>query len=336
MNSFCPHCEKTTAATMVDAIVPHTIKGIDVEVAARLVKCNECGHEFNSPELDQDVAAMALEAYRAKVGLLTPDQIRDFRTNFDLTQQELARLLGWGITTLSRYENGAIQDEAHDRALRMIMRPATLMAELKQRPDVMTPERRDKVLALLRGSSFGSSTYSSFISDYMADYEPDIRSGYRAFDLGRFTAMVLHFCKDPGVPRTKLNKLLWYADFESFRADTVSLSGARYAHLPFGPAPDNYDAVLTLLTNVNQVLEVDEASVGPHSWEILVSRVAPDYSLFSNRELNILTGVAERFAAATAGAISEISHNEVAYRETKNGEIISYEFAERLNGEDRR
>ena len=332
MNSFCPHCETTHAATMIEADIPHTIKGVEVVVHARLVKCGTCGAEFNSPELDQDIAALALAAYRAKVGLLAPEAIKAFRAAFDLTQQELARLLGWGITTLSRYENGAIQDEAHDRALRMMMRPATLLAELKQRPDVLAPERRERVLALLRSRPYESSAYSSFISDYIADYEPDIRSGYRALDTERLAAMVLHFCKAPGVSRTTLNKLLWYADFEGFRRNTVSLSGARYAHLPFGPAPDRYDALLAHLTSVRRVLDVDEGSAGPHTWELLVANEAPDYALFSNRELNILTGVAERFAGMKARDISEASHNEAAYRETKRGEIISYAFAERMSG----
>jgi putative zinc finger/helix-turn-helix YgiT family protein len=333
MNSFCPYCEKTTPATVVDAVVPHTIKGVAVEVNARLVKCGVCGREFNSPELEQDLAAMALDAYRAKAGLLTPAQIREFRAAFDLTQQELARLLGWGLTTLSRYENGSIQDEAHDRALRMLMRPETLLAELTQRPDALPPERRQQVLAKLRSRPYESSAFTSFVREYVADYEPDIRSGYRPFDAARFQAMVLHFCRAPGVPRTKLNKLLWYADFQAFRENTVSLSGVRYAHLPHGPAPHNYDTLLAGLTDIEGVLRSEAASRGAHDWEVLVSRAAPDYALFTNRELNILTRVAEAFKDTTARAISEASHAEDGYRQTKSGELISYEFAEGMRAE---
>jgi putative zinc finger/helix-turn-helix YgiT family protein len=330
MNSFCPYCEKTTPAAVVDAVVAQTVKGVDVEVSARLVRCGECDREFNSPELDQDLAAMALAAYRTKAGLLTPEQIRAFRATFDLTQQELARLLGWGITTLSRYENGAIQDEAHDRALRMIMRPETLLAELAQRPEALAPERRQLVLARLRSRPYESSAFTSFIREYVADYEPDIRSGYRRLDTERFKAMVLHFCKAPGVPRTKLNKLMWYADFLGFRENTTSISGVRYAHLPHGPAPDNYDTLLAWLTGAEGVLRTEEISLGQHDWEVLVSSAAPDYSVFSNRELNILTRVAERFGEDTARSISEMSHREDGYLETRNGEFISYAFADRL------
>jgi putative zinc finger/helix-turn-helix YgiT family protein len=330
MRSYCPYCEKTTSAAVVDAVVPHTIKGVEIAVEAKLVKCEECGNEFNSPELGQDIAEMALHAYRAKADLLTPDAIRAFRAAFDLTQQELARLLGWGIATLSRYENGAIQDEAHDRALRMIMRPEALMAEVRRNPDALSAPRRDAVLSRLRNRTYESAAYLSFIRDYRADYEPDIRSGYRAFDPDRFTAMAAHFCKEPGVPRTKLNKLLWYADFNNYRDSTVSISGARYAHLPHGPAPDNYDALLTYLTSVRDVLQCREESAGPYVWEVLVSNVAPDYALFSNRELRVLTAVAEHFKETKAGEISEVSHRESGYRATRDGEIISYEYADEM------
>lgn len=330
MTPFCPYCEKPAPASLVEAVVSHSIKGVEVTVAAKLARCDICGNEFNSPELDQDLAAMALDAYRGKAGLLKPDQIREFRATFDLTQQELARLLGWGTTTLSRYENGAIQDEAHDRALRMIMRPETLLSELTERPDTLAPERREQVLERLRSRPYRQSAYQWFIREYVGDYGPDIRSGYRAFAPERFKAMVLHFCKDPGVPRTKLNKLLWLADFYAFRENTASISGVRYAHLPFGPAPDNYDTLLAWLTGGEGALRLDEVELGLHDWEVLVSNEAPDYGLFSNRELAILAQVAEKFKDTTARVISELSHRDPGYEQTSDGEIISYEFAKRM------
>ena len=330
MDCFCPFCERTTPAQVVDAVVAHTIKGVDVTVNARLVQCEACGSQFNSPELDQDIAAMALDAYREKVGLLKPEEIREFRANFDLTQQELAKILGWGPATLSRYENGAPQDEAHDRALRMIMRPETLLAELAERPEALAPARRERLLERLRSSTYRQSAYRWYIREYVGDHAPDVLSGYRTFDAARFKAMALHFCKSPGVPRTKLNKLLWYADFLAFRQNTASISGARYARLPHGPAPDQYDTLLAWLSGPEGALRLDEVSSGTLDWEVLVANEAPDYGQFSNSELALLAQVAERFKDATARTLSELSHQEPGYELTRDGEIISYEHAERM------
>lgn len=273
---------------------------------------------------------MALDAYRDKVGLLKPEQIRAFRATFDLTQQELARVLGWGLATLSRYENGAIQDEAHDRALRMVMRPQTLLAELTERPAALTPARLELVLERLRSRPHRQAAYESYIREYVGHHRPDIRSGYRAFAPARFKAMVLHFCKSPGVPRTKLNKLLWYADFLAFRQNTTSISGARYAHLPHGPAPDSYDTLFGWLSGPEGALRLEDASIGSLDCEVLIANESPDYGQFSNSELALLAQVAEKFKDAPAREVSDHSHKEPGYEQTRDGEIISYAFAERM------
>lgn len=330
MPSFCPYCQQTTPTHLITTTITQTIRGVEVTITANLLQCDTCAGQFNSSELDQDIAAMALDAYRDKVGLLKPDQIRTFRATFDLTQQELARILGWGLATLSRYENGAIQDEAHDRALRMVMRPQTLLAELSERPANLTPARLEQVLERLRRRPYRQAACEAHIRDYVGALAPDLSSGYRAFAPSRFKAMVLHFCKSPGVPRTKLNKLLWYADFLAFRQNTTSISGARYAHLPHGPAPDDYDTLFAWLTGPEGALRLEEVSSGTLDWEVLVANEAPDYGQFSNSELALLAQVAERFKDATAREVSNLSHKEPGYEHTRDGEIISYAFAERM------
>ena len=47
------------------------------------------------------------------MGLLTSDEIVAIRESHGLSQADLAKLLGWGEATISRYESKAIQDEAY-------------------------------------------------------------------------------------------------------------------------------------------------------------------------------------------------------------------------------
>jgi len=44
-----------------------------------------------------------------------------------------------------------------------------------------------------------------------------------------------------------------------------------------------------------------------------------------------MASVMEDFKGYTASQIQEFSHNEKAYQETSNGEIISYAYAKELN-----
>jgi uncharacterized phage-associated protein len=59
------------------------------------------------------------------------------------------------------------------------------------------------------------------------------------FDSGKFKELVLLFAErsteDPLMSRVKLNKLLYYADFESYRRRGRSITGATYIKGEFGP-----------------------------------------------------------------------------------------------------
>lgn len=52
------------------------------------------------------------------------------------SQVDLARLLGWGEATISRYESKAIQDEAYDTMLRLVKdNPLQVLDFLKRNAD---------------------------------------------------------------------------------------------------------------------------------------------------------------------------------------------------------
>ena len=69
-------------------------------------------------------------------------------------------------------------------------------------------------------------------------YEPDEFSGYRRLDLDKFFNVVLYFCKD-GDFKTKINKLLFYADFLHFKQYTVLLPGPATPMPPSVPSRIN-------------------------------------------------------------------------------------------------
>ncbi len=56
----------------------------------------------------------------------------------------------------------------------------------------------------------------------------------------------------------------------------------------------------------------------------------PDRGLFSFSELQVLIEVDAFFKSFTTSAITNYSHEEDGYLRTKNGELISYEYAARL------
>jgi DNA-binding transcriptional regulator YiaG len=53
----------------------------------------------------------------------TPKQIKDVRTTMNLTQPQLAKIMGISVVTLSRWENGGkIQSVTHEKMLANLVR----------------------------------------------------------------------------------------------------------------------------------------------------------------------------------------------------------------------
>jgi len=65
--------------------------------------------------------------------------------------------------------------------------------------------------------------------------------------------------------------------------------------------------------------------------EIFYPKKNVDISLFSDTELKVLATVKEYFKGFTAREISDFSHEENGYKETRLGYIISYDYAEQLS-----
>jgi putative zinc finger/helix-turn-helix YgiT family protein len=332
MKGICPVCEKETELEFNNRIEDIVVRGEAIPVQVEYFKCLECASEFNDPKSSYDPLEVAYRGYRSRHGMVQPEKIKQFREQFGLTQLEMANLLGLGGATLSRYENGALQDEAHDTMLNLAMDPQNLLELIDEKPDVLGDEKRDRIVKLLKGMT--EEHEKSFLSIYEAKfgaYAADIYSGYIPMNLSKLLNAILFFCEGDDVPKTKLNKLLFYADFKHFKEYAVSITGAQYAHLPYGPAPDNYQYYIATLHHSEKTISIEERPFEGYTGEYLRALKHPDLSIFSTTELKILAIVKEHFAKMKAVQISEISHQEKGYQETRDGEMISYDYAQFLS-----
>jgi putative zinc finger/helix-turn-helix YgiT family protein len=79
-------------------------------------RCQACGELVFTNHADEQIS----NALRARLRLLTPEQIRAARKALGLEQKELATRLGVAKETISRWETGAlIQSRAMDNLLRL-------------------------------------------------------------------------------------------------------------------------------------------------------------------------------------------------------------------------
>jgi len=271
--------------------------------------------------------------YRKTHGMLEPGEIRAFRHRHGLTQAELASILGLGGATLSRYESGRLQDETHDTLLRLAMEPENLQT-LVAASDSLASSRKESILAALRSSHDSLASLERCITLRAGPQGPDEFTGYRRFDRKRFVNAVQVFASG-GVLKTKLNKLLFYADFAHFRDFAVSITGVRYARIPFGPVPEDFDLYFPLFVRQGLMTVTEMQFPGFNgapdvTGEEYQTVEKPDLNVFSDSELETLLFVKRFFKDFGARKISDFSHDEEGYSRTAPGEWISYDYAECL------
>jgi putative zinc finger/helix-turn-helix YgiT family protein len=329
MKTICPYCEAQREIEVVKKVEKVDVRGESIEISASHYKCKACEGEFEDPKDGFDFVEKAYEEYRRRHGMMQPAEIKAFRKKYGLTQAELSKLMGWGPVTLSRYENGALQDDVHDKMLHLAMNPGNLTQLIEESPEALPDEKRKDLFDELRVERERSLDLERLCEERFQRYEPDEYSGYKRFDLAKLFNVILYFCKD-GDFKTKINKLLFYADFLHFKHYTVSITGARYAHAPFGPVPDKYETMLALLIENGSLLPEEYAYSEDITGEKLVAAKSTDFKLFSDSEIKILATIRERFREFTSRKIMEYSHSEAGYKETDSGQFISYTYAERL------
>jgi putative zinc finger/helix-turn-helix YgiT family protein len=335
VRGVCSNCEKETRFEPVTKEEVIRVRNKPITIELQYLKCAECGDEVFDPGLNVDPFSLAYRKYRKEYGFLQPEEIREWRKANKLTQGELAKLLGLGGVTISRYENGALQDPSHEKLLRLAMNPSNLLQLIEGSEGVFTESKKRRLVEALQQVEAGANSIDSTIMVSFGNYEPNEHSGYRKLDLEKLYNVILFFCKG-GVLKTKLNKLLFYADFRHYKEYAISITGARYAHVPFGPAPDNYEIYYGALSSQKAIEFVEEIYPSKYGGEPVVGEIIkatrkPDLTVFAASELRIMASVQEDFAKYSASEITDFSHKEVGYQETRDGDTISYNYARKLN-----
>ena len=335
-DSFCPSCEEYTETTLgIDKEVYH-VRGEPIEIEAEVVICQKCGTKVFNEERDSQNLEKAYSHYRKKHNLLSPDQIRAIREKYGLSQRALSRLLGWGEITIHRYENGAIQDNVHDSLLRLIEDPQNIQkffeANRDKLPSYIAARLEKRITSSLQEDN--EQAFQVSFERLVSHQHVDLTSGFKEYDLEKFKNMILYLAKLlDGTLKTKLNKLLWYCDFLHFKETSVSITGTRYVPLPYGPVPDNYELIITTMLREG-LLEKNEISFdtkGDIVGEQFTTLVEPQESIFSEQEIKVMNFVADKFREYTSTRITDMSHQETAYKKCEDQDIISYEYAKDLS-----
>ena len=171
MTNICPNCEKEAKIKNVTRVVGIDVRSEAIEVEAKYYQCTECGMEFENTQ-GPDALEEAYREYRRRHEMLQPEDIREWRNTYGITQKELSTLLGWGGATLSRYENGALQDETHEKMLRMAMEPHNLLNLIRETPHAFIPGKRERLIQQLEAAETEAVSINRIFEFRLGNYQP--------------------------------------------------------------------------------------------------------------------------------------------------------------------
>jgi len=290
--------------------------------------CEESGRKFEDETFAQLNYDQVINQYREKHNIPFPDEIKAIREQYNLSATRMSQALGFGDNTYRQYEAGEIPTEANARLIQLAANPDDFLqllklADLPKNSMKIACENAEKMIK-------GKDNSNSDIVSYF--FPSNIRNRFTGFQkpsFEKFTEMIVFFCNSQRPWKTKLNKLLFYADFAYFKQHGVSLSGATYCAIPMGPVPDNFDTIFEYLVKQN-ILSVDyknfsDGGVG----EKYIPNKDFDSSLFSPDELSLLQLVDNKFKNSKTQEIIDLSHQETAWLQNQETPFqpISYFFA---------
>jgi HTH-type transcriptional regulator / antitoxin MqsA len=94
-------------------------------------KCSNCGEQFYDGRMADESFRRAAAAVRRVESLLAPEEIREIRALYGLTQADLERLIKGGEKTVVRWERGTIaQNATADTLLRVLRDHPEVVARL--------------------------------------------------------------------------------------------------------------------------------------------------------------------------------------------------------------
>ena len=142
----------------------------------------------------------------------------------------------------------------------------------------------------------------------------------------KFKALVHHIvseCPDASqLGSTRLNKTLWYTDYESFLKTGRSITGEEYVRKDFGPVPKDIQEAITLLQRDGKISVSEPA--GRYQPRMFVSLKNPATNHLSRDEEETARRVLQWVMGHYASEISEKTH-DLAWEAACDGEVIPFE-----------
>jgi hypothetical protein len=143
----------------------------------------------------------------------------------------------------------------------------------------------------------------------------------------KFRELVVYIAEksadDPRFGAVKLNKILYYSDFDAYRLLGHSISGDEYQNLAEGPAPKHLVGARDSLLGDHSVSVEIRPYFNKQQMRLTPNR-PPKPGVLSEAEIEIVDEVITALWPYDGKGVTDRSHEEFGWKATQRNEIIPY------------
>lgn len=304
-------------------------RGEPYEILFHFYKCDDSGEQYTNDELDEINIRQVHNQYRVKYNIPFQDEIKSLRDRYGISASKMSEILGMGVNSYRRYENGVMPSAANGKLINLIKSPHIFYKTMQSCTTIDDNYKRKYLKRIKKEVEKRKLEYSNRrLQKYLfGNHKADIYSGYKIVNPEVFTEMIKYFAETVEPYKTMMNKLLFYADFKMFKKSCFSISGMRYHAIPMGPVPNNFQSIYEYLENMHQIM-VENVDFGDGVYgEHFLPKQSFKKEIFSVEEYKVLESVVEKFRTWSTRDIVKYSHREKAWKENEKEKApINYEY----------
>ena len=140
----------------------------------------------------------------------------------------------------------------------------------------------------------------------------------------KYKQMILAFLRKGGViPKTKLAKLLYFADFSWFYYHLQSMSGMQYRKIQYGPVSDAYFRIIDEMFDRGEI-NITQTKDGAMLISQTRSGAKVDLSKINKEEEGLIKDIEKKWKGKKTNEIVDFAHKQFPYLFAKDNEIVSY------------
>lgn len=242
----------------------------------------------------------------------TPEKLRTLRQQKELSQEEVAKVLGITRATYIQIEKGA-----RDLKISELMSLCSLF-EVSPGAFFNMEKPQGKV-------------YEVCVEEAKPDYksqERTVRISVPQNKVEIFKEVLIYILKKvgakPSVGETVLYKLLYFIDFDYYEKYEEQLIGAVYIKNHYGPTPVEFSKVVEGMIEAGEIVKIP-GKYFHHPQKKYIPTREPNLGLLNAEQIKHIDGVLDRLSDMNAADLSNYSHRDVPWISAEQGERLEYE-----------